>query len=318
MCADVAVAMRISLEQAAALLRAGDVVAVPTETVYGLAASLAHPEAIEKLFLLKGRPAQNPLIVHLADASQLQKFVKEEPPHLKELAKTFWPGPMTLVFSIFSDTIPTNARAGLSTAAFRIPDHERTRQLLHMTGPLVMPSANISGRPSATTPEHVESDFGSSLPLLDGGTTKRGVESTVLRADEGKWEIIRLGALPPAAFEPVLGYAPSIATVKAGETPICPGQLFRHYAPAAHLILTTSFHEQMQGAIVGFSDRPYSQNGSLFSLGASHDPEGVAENLYSTLRRLDEEKVPQAFVDMRFPNEGLWITLAERLTKAAS
>ncbi len=306
--------MKISLERAAELLQSGHVVAVPTETVYGLAASLSHPEAIAAIFALKGRPAKNPLIVHLADAELLSHYAHTFP---KELAEAFWPGPMTLVLPVHPEQIPALARANLPTAAFRVPDHPMTRALLQKTGPLVMPSANLSGRPSATTAEHVEADFGRKIFILDGGTTRRGVESTVLREFNGRWEIIRLGAIPPGAFEPVLGYVPAIIGAKEGEAPVCPGQLYRHYAPAARLIPTTQFSQEMQGAVVGFTDRRYPEGCRLFGLGSSICPESVAENLYATLRLLDEEKVPQAFLDMRLPKEGLWMTLAERLEKAA-
>lgn len=307
--------MRISLEDAATLLNMGRVVAVPTETVYGLAASLHHPEAIRAIFTLKGRPAQNPLIVHLADISQLEKFVQTVPDNFHFLASAFWPGPATFVLPILPETIPDEARAGLPTAAFRIPSHPLILDLIHRTGPLLMPSANLSGRPSATLPEHIEADFGTSLPILDGGPSKKGVESTVLREHQGIWEILRLGALAPSQFEPILGYVPEIVQVKKGEAPACPGQLFRHYAPLARLKAASTFHAAMQGTIVGFSDRSYPQGCPLIYLGPSNNPEKVAENLYEILRRLDREGIQEAWLDMRLPSGGLWLTIAERLEK---
>lgn len=308
--------MRIPFESAVELLGTGQVVAVPTETVYGLAASLSHPEAIRSIFTLKGRPAQNPLIVHLSDISQLEAFVETVPDNFQSLASAFWPGPVTFVLPILSKTIPSVARAGLLTAAFRIPSHSLILDLIRRTGPLLMPSANLSGRPSATLPEHIETDFGSSLPILDGGPAKKGVESTVLREQKGIWEIIRLGAVPPSEFEPVLGYAPAIIQAKKEEAPACPGQLFRHYAPQALLKPASTFEPDMQGAIVGFSDRAYPQGCPLFHLGPSNAPEKVAENLYDVLRRLDREGVQEAWLDIRLPANGLWLTIAERLQKA--
>ncbi|MCE5317506.1 MAG: threonylcarbamoyl-AMP synthase [Parachlamydia sp.] len=309
--------MRISLETAADLLRSGQVVAVPTETVYGLAASLEHPEAIRAIFSLKGRPTQNPLIVHLSDISQLGQFVETVPDSFQPLASAFWPGPVTFVLPILQTTIPAEARAGLPTAAFRIPSHPLILDLIQRTGPLLMPSANLSGRPSATLPEHIEADFGLSMPILDGGPAQKGVESTVLREHQGLWEIIRLGAVAPESFEQVLGYIPAVINATKGEKPVCPGQLFRHYAPSARLMPTTSFHADMRGAVVGFSDRQYPQGCSLISLGPSDAPEKVAENLYDTLRRLDREGIEDAWLDMRLPGGGLWQTIAERLFKAA-
>lgn len=313
--------MRLTFQKTVDLLNAGHVVAVPTETVYGLAASIGHPQAIENLFTLKGRPKKNPLIVHLAAGDQLERFTKEQPSKqmLLKLIEAFWPGPLTLVLEIIPETLPAIARASLPTAAFRVPEHPLTRELIMQTGPLVMPSANLSGRPSATAPEHVEEDFGLDFPVLDGGKAKRGLESTVIKEREGCWEIIRLGAIEPTAFKPLLGYIPKVATLKAGEAPLCPGQLYRHYSPKAQLVPTLEFAQDLHGAVVGFSDRLYPLGCKLYSLGPSDAPEAVAENLYATLRRLDQENVGQAWLDMRFPNEvqGLWETIAERLLKAS-
>jgi L-threonylcarbamoyladenylate synthase len=308
--------MRISLSQAAEWLQSGRVVAIPTETVYGLAASLNNPEAIETIFSLKGRPRQNPLIIHLADPSHLHTYVDKLPPSTHALTTAFWPGPMTLVLPIIADTIPAPVRAHLPTAAFRIPDHPLTLQLLHKTGPLVMPSANLSGKPSATSWQHVENDFGTAFLVLDGVTPPCGLESTILTYQE-RWTILRLGALPASTFELLLGYTPSLALTPAGQNPLCPGQLFRHYAPAAQLIPTLTFPDDLQGPVVGFSDRAYPPGCSLFALGPSHSPEIVAENLYATLRRLDSEGVKEAWLDLRIPNDHLWATLSERLLKAA-
>lgn len=296
--------MRVTLEEAVALLKKGELVAIPTETVYGLAACLEDVAAIQKIYQVKGRPAQNPLIVHL---TELGHYVKTRPPYLQQLVEAFWPGPMTLVLE--QSQVPEIARAGLPTAAFRVPNHPLTQQILQQTGPLVMPSANLSGRPSSTLPEHVESDFGPHFPVLEGETTL-GLESTVLRFAD-RWEIIRLGALPPEAFETVLGYVPEVRETKKGESPACPGQLFRHYAPAAQLL---PLKDNVSGIVVGFSDRHY--NATLYSLGSSQDPEAVAENLYATLRRLDEEGVQQAWIDLNIPQEGLWKTISQRLQKA--
>lgn len=309
--------MRINVQKASDLIKQGHVVAIPTETVYGLAASLSNLEAIEQIFTLKGRPSNNPLIIHVADNSQVVYYTKNIPEGFEELAMTFWPGPMTLVLPAESAWVPGIVRAGLDTVAFRIPSHPLALQVLADVGPLVMPSANLSGKPSATDPKHVESDFGPDFPVLDGGECLRGVESTILISQNGKWEIIRLGALSPEIFEPLLGYQPRVVKHSSDSAPICPGQLYKHYAPKAALILDQNIPPESIGAILGFSDKIYPESCKLFALGSTKDPEQVAKNLYCVLRTLDQEGIEKAWVDTRFPETGLWTTIAERLQKAA-
>jgi L-threonylcarbamoyladenylate synthase len=312
--------MRVTLEQACDLLKSGLVIGVPTETVYGLAASIDFPDAIGDIFRLKGRPADNPLIVHAASQEEVSEYVKEKPPHFEKLAASFWPGPMTLVLPAIEERIPAVARAGLPTAAFRVPVHSLTLKLLRETGPLVMPSANLSGRPSATSARHVEEDFGSGFSVLDGGACQKGMESTILCWNELEWVIIRLGALPPEAFVPVLGYLPKVNVEGVGqkEKPLCPGQLYRHYSPKAKLLLLDPISEQAQGVVVGFSDRHYPKDCRVYSLGGSENPEAAAQQLYAILRQLDADGIQEAMVDMAIPSEGLWLTLRERLQKAAA
>lgn len=308
--------MRISIQQANALLGSGNVVGVPTETVYGLAASLQHPEAIARIFSLKGRPANNPLIIHLALSEDIFAFAEEVPSGLTRLAAAFWPGPMTLVVPVDPKLVPSMVRAGLPTAAFRVPGHPVTRELLSLTGPLVMPSANLSSRPSSTCVEHVEEDFGHDFPVLQGGECLRGVESTILMFREGRWVIVRLGALSPEDLGNVLGYRPEVVTKADGQAPLCPGQLYRHYAPTAKLLLTGQ--PEANQVVIGFSDRKYPEGCRVLSLGESTNALTAAHRFYAILRQLDEEGVTAAWVDMDFPNEGLWLTLHERLHKAAS
>jgi len=148
--------MRINLEQAISKIQLGEVVAIPTETVYGLAASLALPEAIQLIFDLKKRPLNNPLIIHVCSTSQIKEYTSELPPDFDRLADFFWPGPLTMIIPIQCHLVPQIVRANLCTAGFRIPQHPLAQQLMHFTGPLVMPSANLSGKPSATSAAHVE------------------------------------------------------------------------------------------------------------------------------------------------------------------
>jgi L-threonylcarbamoyladenylate synthase len=314
--------MKISLLETAQRLLNTGVVAVPTETVYGLAASVSQPAAIDQIFVLKGRPANNPLIIHIAEFKQLEQYVSTLPEGARELAQAFWPGPLTLVLPCDLEQVPSQVRAGLNTAAFRVPNHPMTLELLSITGPLVMPSANLSGRPSATSPEHVEEDFGSEFPVLDGGSCGFGVESTILYYGDEQWQIIRLGALPAEAFEDVLGYIPLFNVSSKEKAPICPGQLYRHYAPKAKLILVENLTEcadrECAGVILGFNDRKYPAADRVISLGSSSSPKDVAENLYAVLRYLDQEGIESVLVDMDFPRHGLWLTIEERLKKAAS
>lgn len=308
--------MRITIDEAIQLLNDGHVVAVPTETVYGLAASIQKPRAINTIFSLKKRPISNPLILHVANVEQILSYVEDFPDHFFDLAATFWPGPLTIVLKIKSNVIPEVARAGLDTMGFRVPSNEITQQILQSTGPLVMPSANLSGKPSATMAEHVELDFGESFPVVDGGKCERGLESTILYYHEGLWVILRLGSISPDRFRDMLGYTPQVIQKRQGETPLSPGQLFRHYAPKAKLILgdPSRFDECLH--LIGFKDRSYSYEKIIFSLGNSNNPQEVAENLYFVLRQLDEENVPVAWVDMDFPKTGLWLSIRERLERA--
>jgi L-threonylcarbamoyladenylate synthase len=307
--------MRINLEQAVSRLKGGRVIAVPTETVYGLAASLEQEEAIQQIFLLKGRPATNPLIIHLAETHQLNAYVSNFPPGFQELANAFWPGPLTMILSVHPTSISSTVRAGLPTAGFRLPRHPLALQLLRQTGPLVMPSANLSGKPSATQVEHVEEDFGMGFPVLDGGSCQKGLESTILSYTKGKWVLLRLGSLPAESFISILGYLPEIVEVK-GEAPLCPGQLFRHYAPKAKLLLDPE-KKEYASFILGFKERSYPQDKKIIYLGSLTHPEEVAEHLYGALRQLDQERALAAWVDMDFPDEGLWVTIDERLRRAS-
>ena len=301
--------MRVNLTQAAKLLKEG-VVAIPTETVYGLAASLNDPQAIENIFELKGRPRKNPLIVHVASEKEVLELSLSQPPGFEDL-KTLWPGPITLILPADTAKIPSLVRAGLSTVAFRVPALPLARELLKITGPLVVPSANLSGRPSSTEPKHVEEDFGKDFPVLDGGTCQKGLESTILAFHEssGRWRILRQGAIAPERLKDVLGYTPEVVVPESGQDPECPGQLFRHYAPKATLTATDDAE-----VVLGFKEREYSL--PILLLGSLDSPEEVAHNLYFVLRELDEKGIERAQVDLDFPTHGLWATLRERLLKA--
>lgn len=310
--------MRVTFEEGSKRLGNGEVLAIPTETVYGLAASLNAPRAIEEIFLLKRRPADNPLIIHLGSKDEIGTYAQNLPEEVQALAARFWPGPMTLVLEANQDIVPPSVRANLPTAAFRVPSHPLTRQLVGSVGPLVAPSANLSGFPSATCAQHIEEDFGEDFPTLDGGECSFGVESTILVYDvDGKWKVARQGVLIAEDFESVLGYAPELLGLSQDKGVLCPGQFHRHYAPRAELKLGYDGYLGTPETVVGFSDRHYPGADAIFLLGPSTAPEVVTQKLYDTLRRLDKEGCEKAFVDMEFPREGLWKTIHERLIRAA-
>jgi L-threonylcarbamoyladenylate synthase len=304
--------MRVSVQNAVTRLNAGDVVALPTETVYGLAASVNHLSAIKSIFTLKGRPSDNPLILHVSGVDQLKPYVSEFLPQFDQLAADFWPGSLTIVLPANNEAVAHAVRAGLPTVAARMPDHPLTLQVLAETGPLVMPSANLSGKPSSTAADHVEEDFGAEFPVLDGGVCQKGVESTILIYHTDRWVIARLGAVTGEQLSRTLGYQPEM--LSGVSKPLCPGQLYKHYAPLSKLHLSPTFSCEV---IVGFSDRMYPKATAVYVLGASSNPEEAARNLYRVLRQLDQDGVVEAWVDMDFPDSGAWKTIRERLKKAA-
>lgn len=307
--------MKISLEEALKLLSQGEVVAIPTETVYGLAAPLSSEAAIRKIFTLKNRPQENPLIVHVKSKDECKKFIDFAVADFDKLADYFWPGPITFVLPVKPELVPEIARANLPTCAFRIPSHPVALELLQKGLPLVAPSANLSGRPSSTRVEHVENDFGKDFPVLDGGASCLGIESTIIIYRENSWQIARQGSISAEAIEKVLGYRPKLSQ-KSLQKPICPGELFRHYAPNCKLNLGKVYNGE--DFVVGFSDRCYPQAKRVWNLGKSTDPSDAAFKLYSTLRSLDEAQIQEAFIDIDVEEKGLWLTILERLQKAAA
>lgn len=308
--------MRISSREAIALLKKGQVAALPTETVYGLAASLSHPAAIEEIFHLKQRPPQNPLIVHLHHPQELNDLVTALPPESRELMDAFWPGPLTLILPAQQDRVPALVRAGLPTVACRVPSLLQVREILRETGPLVMPSANRSGRPSATQAFHVEEDLGSQIPVLDGGMCERGIESSILHYRENRWHLIRRGILPGEAFIPILGYEPLFCP-SSGRQPTSPGQLFRHYAPRARLLLNEEIPDEPIDAIIGFRERNYPEGVAIYLLGSQSNSDECSQRLYTLLRQLDADQRSSVWVDFSFSHEGKWATLKERFEKAS-
>jgi L-threonylcarbamoyladenylate synthase len=299
------------IARAAARLVDGGLVGVPTETVYGLAADAARGDAVAAVYDLKGRPQFNPLIVHVADLDMAEAIVHfdETDSHARRLAQQFWPGPLTLVLPMRADAaIAGLATAGLPTVAIRIPSHPVARRLLSVFGrPFVAPSANRSGRLSPTRAEHVVADFGNIVPVLDGGPSADGVESTILRVVGDEVVMLRPGALTPSRIEEVIGQPLSLY----GGSVLAPGMLLKHYAPGVALrIGIDSPHPEEN--YLGFGGSA----GAALDLSPSGDLREAAANLFDYLRRLDREKRPIAIAPI--PEEGLGIAINDRLRRAAA
>lgn len=310
--------MKIPLHTAAAILNAGGVVAVPTETVYGLAASIKFPKAVRQIFKIKGRPADNPLIVHVANLVQLKTLVKSVPKNITKIKK-FWPGPLTVVLIADKKRMPKVIRAGLGTVAIRWPKHKLMQALIKKTGPLAAPSANLSGRPSPTRVRHVEHDLGADFPVLDGGACAHGVESTVIALSDAGWRVLRLGAISEESLAKSLG--PAQKAVAVQNKPEAPGQKYRHYAPSTALELCRAQNKiagfiksRRFDAVLGFDDTKTNVN--VVSLGRRGAFAENLKNLYEKLRLLDQKKYRRVLVDADFKYAGLGKTLAERLKKA--
>jgi L-threonylcarbamoyladenylate synthase len=225
----------IKLDEAADLLKKGSIVAFPTETVYGLGASVFCQNAIKEIFRIKGRPLDNPLIVHISSLNQLEHIVEESSNHFQKLAERFFPGPLTVLLPK-KRSVPEIVSAGLPTIGVRMPKHPLALALIEKVGsPLVAPSANLSGKPSSTTAQHVFEDFENSIPIFDGGPCLYGIESTVL-ALEPKPVILRPGAVSKEELEDVLGILIDFAASHS-EKPLSPGMKYRHYAPKAKIVV---------------------------------------------------------------------------------
>lgn len=225
----------MNIEQAARELKRGEVVIFPTETVYGLGASLFFPKAIQKIFLLKGRPADNPVIVHVEGIEQAASLAEELPPSFFSLAQRFWPGPLTLVVKR-REGVPGEVSGGLASIAIRSPVHPVARELIRAAGPLAAPSANRSGRPSPTCLADALEDFEGKVPVaLDGGSCSIGIESTVVSLLGATPVLLRPGSITREQIEEVLGE--KVALPSQGGPILSPGMKYRHYAPKAKIRL---------------------------------------------------------------------------------
>ena len=306
-----------AIAEAAHLLQAGQLVAFPTETVYGLGADARNGLAVARIFEAKGRPRFNPLIVHvpdLAEAGKLGIFSIKA----RHLAAAFWPGPLTLVVQRRADCrLSELVSAGLPSLAIRVPDHPVARALLIAAGcPLAAPSANRSGHVSATQAQHVANDFGQQVAMiLDGGPTVHGLESTVLDMTRDTVVLLRPGAVAVEIIEQILG-ATITRAGDAGEKPTSPGQLASHYAPRARLRMNATSVAQGE-ALLAFGAPAPAANGPVINLSASGDLIEAAANLFAALRALDQSSATMIAV-MPIPNHGLGTAINDRLQRAAA
>lgn len=307
-----------AIEEAGRLLRAGALVAFPTETVYGLGADATNGRAVASIFETKGRPRFNPLIVHVPSLEAAER-IAELSPDARALAAAFWPGPLTLVMKRREDAgISDLVSAGLETIAVRIPAHPVAQALLAAAGrPLAAPSANRSGRVSPTEALHVVEDLGSRPGMiLDGGATPHGLESTVLDATGEEIVLLRPGAVPREAIEAALGRALSQGPASDDVHPTSPGQLASHYAPNARLRLNARDVRPGE-ALLAFGPEVPAATGPSLNLSPSGDLTEAATGLFAALRALDRTGAATIAV-MPIPEHGLGEAINDRLSRAAA
>lgn len=317
------------LPQVAQLLRQGQVVAIPTETVYGLAANALDPQAVRKIFAAKNRPADNPLIVHISKWEELTPLVATIPPAAKVLADAFWPGPLTMVLPR-SSAVPDVVTAGGNTVAVRLPAHPMARAIIAQCGlPLAAPSANRSGSPSPTTAAHVMADMDGAIPaVFDGGECDVGVESTVVSLVGEGPRLLRPGGITVEQLERVLGpidIDPSITTNIHLDQVSSPGMKYKHYAPQAKVTLlhgsSQAFarfvNQQSEGVALCFAEDAALVNKPTLCMGREDDQKEIAHNLFALLRKADEEGITRIFAHCP-KREGLGLAVYNRLIRAAA
>ncbi|MBO0466629.1 threonylcarbamoyl-AMP synthase [Enterococcus plantarum] len=322
--------------EAAELIRQGELIAFPTETVYGLGANALDEQAVKQVYTVKGRPSDNPLIVHVSGFEMVTHYVTDFPKHTKALVDAFWPGPLTLIFDVKPTTFSTTVTGGLNTVAFRMPNNLKTIELIKEANvPLVGPSANTSGKPSPTTAKHVYHDLhGKIAGILDDGPTQIGVESTVLdlTTKNGVPVVLRPGAITKEQLEQVVGKVTldqHLITEK--EAPKAPGMKYKHYSPDVPVWIIDGDKDVFDKAInwaksknqrIGLftSDRITSafstEVTAIFSFGEDTVEQGT-KLLFAGLRSLDEQNIDVIFAQA-FPESELGIAYMNRLKKAAN
>jgi L-threonylcarbamoyladenylate synthase len=320
------------IKEAAQNLKKNEVIAFPTETVYGLGGNAKSDEAVLKIFEAKGRPGDNPLIIHISDRKQIQSFVKAIPEKAILLMDAFWPGPLTIILENKSGVLSEKATAGLSTVGVRMPDHPVALALIEASGlPLAAPSANLSGKPSPTTAAHVADDLtGRIAGIVDGGATGVGLESTVVDCTVEIPVILRPGGVTKEQLEEVVGEVSVDPALKdSDQTPKSPGMKYRHYAPNAPFYLVKGTKEQIQqmvnekrngrlkvGVMTTKENKNFYDADVVIATGEREKLETVAESLYDTLRAFNQENLDIIFGEV-FPEQGVGQAIMNRLTKAS-
>jgi L-threonylcarbamoyladenylate synthase len=317
-----------AVRMAVAALRAGEAVALPTETVYGLAANALDARAVEKIFAIKGRPAQNPIIVHVSSIQMARRCAAEWPELAQRLAGAFWPGPLTLVLPK-SQLIPSIVTASGNTVGVRWPKHPLMEAVLRKCDfPLAAPSANASGQVSPTTAEHVQRSLGSRIQLVvDGGPTPVGIESTVLDLVESPPRLLRPGMIDRNALEAVIGPL-ALLTARPGAELRSPGLLVKHYAPRAKLVLWNGDGKAL-AELIARSELPpehvhlllHQEMAEDLKIGRvcrlPADPPAFAQALYAELHRSDDAGA-RLIIVQAVPGEPRWQAVSDRLTRAAA
>ena len=321
-----------SIAQAADILRRGGLLAIPTETVYGLGADGLDETAVLHIFEAKGRPQDNPLILHIPDASWLTRYCEDVPDAAYKLAERFWPGPLTMILKK-KPCVPLRTTGGLETVGMRCPDHAVTRAIIEASGvPVAAPSANTSGRPSCTTAEHVREDMWGKIDgIVDGGPCQVGVESTIIDLTVTPPQLLRPGGLPLESLEAVLGHVDVdkavVSLLKDGERPKAPGMKYRHYAPKAPVTVVTGdpaasaayirAHLPAGAGVICFTEyKDLFPGRSIHDLGSAHDKAEQARRVFDALREFDHETVTEIYAQCP-DTAGLGLAVSNRLKKAA-
>lgn len=313
------------------ILKDGGLVGIPTETVYGLAANALDSNAVKNIFMAKGRPQDNPLIVHIADIKDLNILVKDIPETAIKLANEFWPGPLTIILNR-SSIVPKTVSAGLDTVAIRIPSHPIARAIIRAAGvPLAAPSANTSGKPSPTTAQHVFNDLNGKIDaIVDGGTCNVGVESTVITLVGEKPKLLRPGKVTPQQIKDVLGDIEIdkavLGKLEKNIAPSSPGMKYKHYAPDSNVVIVRGTFKNYANYIdkfdkdnsiaICFDGEDKSLPIKCICFGSKDDSDAQAHELFNALRKVDNKGIDNVFV--RCPSEdGIGLAVINRLLRAA-
>lgn len=326
-----------AIREAGQIIKAGGLVAFPTETVYGLGGDALNPDSAHKIYAAKGRPSDNPLIVHICRVEDMEKIASCVPKQAYLLADHFWPGPLTMILNK-SESVPKETTGGLDTVAIRLPDHEAALAFIREAGGFVAaPSANVSGRPSPTLAKYVYEDMNGKIDmLLDGGQVGIGVESTIIDLTEEIPVILRPGHVTQEMLQEVLGEVcldPTMLDADCVDAPKAPGMKYKHYAPQGELfIVKGESHEVVKkieqlleedkkeglktGVIVSREEKNLYDADSIKVTGEKEDMAAVARNLFRILREFDDEKVQRMYVQA-FSQNGIGQAVMNRMLKAA-